>query len=112
MYSLNKRLGTKNAKKHSKQCETKYQQIINNNTPKQQSKNMAKNLTYNQLIEIANEFGTPVYIYHAERIAAQYKKLQKGFAGCNARFFYACKSLTNINICLLYTSPSPRDGLL
>jgi diaminopimelate decarboxylase len=59
---------------------------------------MAKNLTHNQLIEIANEFGTPVYIYHAERIAAQYKKLQKGFAGCNTRFFYACKSLTNINI--------------
>jgi diaminopimelate decarboxylase len=59
---------------------------------------MAKNLTHQQLIEIANEFGTPVYIYHAERIAAQYKKLQKGFAGCNARFFYACKSLTNINV--------------
>src|SRR6185436_4691234 len=59
---------------------------------------MAKNLTHSQLIEIANEFGTPVYIYHAERIAAQYKKLQKGFLGCNARFFYACKSLTNVNI--------------
>ena len=59
---------------------------------------MAKNLTHEQLIDIAKEFGTPVYIYHAERIAAQYKKLQKGFAGCNARFFYACKSLTNVNI--------------
>ena len=59
---------------------------------------MAKNLTHQQLIEIANEFGTPVYIYHAERIAAQYKKLQKGFAGVNTRFFYACKSLTNVNV--------------
>ncbi len=59
---------------------------------------MQKNLTHQQLIEIADEFGTPVYVYHAERIAAQYKKLQKAFAGSNARFFYACKSLTNINV--------------
>ena len=59
---------------------------------------MSKNLTHQQLIEIADEFGTPVYVYHAERIAAQYEKLQKAFAGSNARFFYACKSLTNINI--------------
>ena len=59
---------------------------------------MSKNLTHQQLTEIANEFGTPVYIYHAERIAEQYKKLQKAFSGSNARFFYACKSLTNINV--------------
>jgi len=59
---------------------------------------MSKNLTHQQLIEIADEFGTPVYVYHAERIAEQYKKLQKAFTGSNARLFYACKSLTNINI--------------
>src|SRR2546428_13968144 len=59
---------------------------------------MSKNLSHNQLVDIADEFGTPVYIYHAERIASQYKKLEKAFAGCHARFFYACKSLTNINI--------------
>ena len=49
---------------------------------------MAQNLSHQQLIEIANEFGTPVYVYHAERIAAQYKKLQKAFKHCNAHFFY------------------------
>ena len=59
---------------------------------------MSKNLTHEQLIAIADEFGTPVYIYHAERIAEQYKKLNKAFSNCNARFFYACKSLTNINV--------------
>ncbi len=59
---------------------------------------MSKNLTQEQLIAIADEFGTPVYIYHAERIAEQYKKLKKAFSGCNARFFYACKSLTNVNV--------------
>ena len=59
---------------------------------------MSKNLTQEQVIAIADEFGTPVYIYHAERIAEQYKKLKKAFSGCNARFFYACKSLTNVNV--------------
>ncbi len=59
---------------------------------------MSKNLPQEQLIAIADEFGTPVYIYHAERIAEQYKKLKKAFSGCNARFFYACKSLTNVNV--------------
>ena len=59
---------------------------------------MVKNLTHQQLIDIAHEFGTPVYVYHAERIADQYRKLQKAFKNSNARFFYACKSLTNINI--------------
>ena len=59
---------------------------------------MSKNLTQEQLIAIADEFGTPVYIYHAERIAEQYKKLKKAFSNCNARFFYACKSLTNLNV--------------
>jgi diaminopimelate decarboxylase len=59
---------------------------------------MSKQLSHQPLIDIADEFGTPVYVYHAERIAEQYKKLQKAFAGSNARFFYACKSLTNINI--------------
>ena len=61
-------------------------------------RNMIKNLSHQQLIDIANEFGSPVYVYHAERIADQYKKLQKAFKNCNARFFYACKSLTNINV--------------
>ena len=59
---------------------------------------MLQNLSKEQLASIANEFGTPLYIYHAEKIAVQYQKLQKAFAHCNAKFFYACKSLTNLNI--------------
>ncbi len=55
-------------------------------------------LTKKQLLQIAEEFGTPLYIYHAEKIAGQYNKLTDAFKGCNARFFYACKALTNINI--------------
>ncbi|SEN53268.1 diaminopimelate decarboxylase [Chitinophaga rupis] len=50
------------------------------------------------LVKIAEEFGTPVYVYHAEKIKTQYEKLQKAFTKTEARFFYACKALTNINI--------------
>ena len=59
---------------------------------------MSQVLTHEQLIDIANEFGTPVYVYHAERITEQYKKLTDAFAKTDTRFFYACKALTNINI--------------
>ena len=50
------------------------------------------------LIQLAQEFGTPLYIYHADRIKEQFEKLIKAFDGTNARFFYAAKALTNINI--------------
>lgn len=59
---------------------------------------MANQLHAEQLINIAAEFGTPVYVYHAEKITYQYNKLKKAFKACDARIFYACKSLTNINI--------------
>ncbi len=59
---------------------------------------MSTELTSSQLATIATEFGTPVYVYHAEKIAEQYKKLEHAFRNCDAKIFYACKSLTNINI--------------
>jgi diaminopimelate decarboxylase len=59
---------------------------------------MSQQLTKEQLISVANEFGTPVYVYHAEKIDEQLQELKKAFAKCKAKFFYACKSLTNINI--------------
>src|SRR5258706_9421101 len=59
---------------------------------------MSHELSKERLIQIANEFGTPVYVYNAEKISAQYNKLKEAFANSDVRFFYACKSLTNINI--------------
>lgn len=59
---------------------------------------MSQQLTSEQLVEIADRFGTPLYVYHAEKIKEQYEKLTSAFEGSNARFFYACKALTNINI--------------
>lgn len=51
-----------------------------------------------QLIRLASEFGTPLYVYHAEKIKEQYQKLTTAFSGSNTVFFYACKALTNVNI--------------
>jgi len=59
---------------------------------------MPEVLTHDQLSAIAKEFGSPVYVYHAEKIAEQYSKLTKAFHESNTRFFYACKALSNINI--------------
>ncbi len=59
---------------------------------------MPEALNHSQLAEIANEFGTPVYIYHAEKIAEQYNKLVSAFRKSDAKFFYACKALANINV--------------
>ncbi len=59
---------------------------------------MYEPISNQQLIDIANEFGTPVYVYHAEKIAEQYNKLTDAFKDHPTKFFYACKALTNINI--------------
>jgi diaminopimelate decarboxylase len=59
---------------------------------------MMNPLSHVDLITIAEEFGTPLYIYHAEKIKEQYEKLQNAFSNTNTIFFYACKALTNINI--------------
>jgi diaminopimelate decarboxylase len=59
---------------------------------------MAMQLSSKQLLAIAEEFGTPVYVYHAERIKEQYQQLTRAFEAADARIFYAAKALTNINI--------------
>ena len=59
---------------------------------------MSATLSNQQLISIANEYGTPVYVYHAEKITEQYQKLQQAFRQSNIKIFYASKALTNINI--------------
>src|SRR5690242_8859678 len=55
-------------------------------------------LSDTELTAIAKEFGTPVYVYHAEKIKEQYQKLLHAFNSTDVKFFYACKALTNVNI--------------
>lgn len=59
---------------------------------------MQASLPNEQFIAIAKEFGTPTYVYHAEKIKTQYEKLVNAFSVLDTKIFYACKALTNINI--------------
>lgn len=59
---------------------------------------MAQQLSPEYLVQVGKEFGTPLYVYHAEKIKEQYNKLTTAFSRSNTTFFYACKALTNINI--------------
>ena len=55
-------------------------------------------LTNSQLIEIAQNYGSPTYVYDMDTIQKQYRQLTSAFAKINVKFFYACKALSNINI--------------
>jgi len=59
---------------------------------------MSQSLSLQQIKEAAEQFGTPLYVYHAEKITEQYQKLQTAFSKSDVQIFYACKALTNINI--------------
>lgn len=59
---------------------------------------MSPELSRQQLTDIAAQYGTPVYVYHAEKITEQFEKLKNAFSKSNTRIFYAAKALTNINI--------------
>lgn len=59
---------------------------------------MAEQLSNEQLTDAASMFGTPVYVYHAEKIKEQYERLRNAFNETDTRFFYAAKALTNISV--------------
>jgi diaminopimelate decarboxylase len=59
---------------------------------------MPLQLSHQQLTDAVRRFGTPLYVYHAERIKEQYEKLLSAFKETDAKFFYAAKALTNTNI--------------
>ncbi len=50
------------------------------------------------LLDLGNRYGTPLYVYDAEKIKSQFEKLRSAFSSFDATIFYACKALTNINI--------------
>lgn len=50
------------------------------------------------LLEVCEEFDSPLYVYHADKIRAQFQKLKKAFSHVNVKIKYACKANTNLNI--------------
>ncbi|OEJ98860.1 diaminopimelate decarboxylase [Flavivirga aquatica] len=57
----------------------------------------------NQLLKIAQDFGSPVYVYDAEKIENQYKRLTNAFKNVKKlKLNYAVKALSNISILKLF----------
>ncbi len=57
------------------------------------------------LLQIAKDFGSPVYVYDAETITAQYNRLTKAFGKVKQlKLNYAVKALSNISILKLFNS--------
>lgn len=50
------------------------------------------------LLDVAAQYGTPLYVYDAEKILAQYRLLKKSFPSDHVKIKYACKALNNLNI--------------
>ena len=57
-----------------------------------------KEITNNELLKIAANYGTPTYVYHAEKIIDQYQKLKNSFPQVKVHLHYAMKALNNINV--------------
>lgn len=59
----------------------------------------------NTLLQIAADFGSPIYVYDADTIIGQYKRLTKAFDKVKRlKIHYAVKALSNISILKLFNS--------
>ncbi|MEO2051359.1 MAG: diaminopimelate decarboxylase [Allomuricauda sp.] len=57
------------------------------------------------LLKLVGQFGAPLYVYDADKITSQYKRLTKAFEGVpHLRLNYAAKALSNISILRLMNS--------
>ena len=54
------------------------------------------------LEKIANEVGTPTYLYSAETLIKEYRELEKAFRGVDSKIFYSVKANSNVNIISLF----------
>ncbi|WP_159801252.1 diaminopimelate decarboxylase [Flavobacterium sp. MK4S-17] len=52
-----------------------------------------------QLVHLAEEFGSPLYVYDAQKIQSQYQRLENAFSKVGSlRINYAVKALSNISV--------------
>lgn len=57
------------------------------------------------LLQIAQDFGSPVYVYDAKKMVSQYKRLASAFSKVKQlRLNYAAKALSNISVLKLFNS--------
>ncbi|MCG8697430.1 MAG: diaminopimelate decarboxylase [Bacteroidales bacterium] len=55
-------------------------------------------------IELANKYGTPLYVYETAKMEQQYKHMVNAFNGVDLKILFACKALTNINVLKVFRS--------
>ncbi len=63
---------------------------------------MSTSITHQQLVALAGEHGAPLYVYDAEVMRRQYRKMEEAFKECNVRIHYAAKALTNLHVLRLF----------
>lgn len=56
------------------------------------------------LLSVVKEFGSPIYVYDAEKIGQQIQTIKSSFPGVKLKIKFACKALTNISILKLIRS--------
>ncbi|MDC6352521.1 diaminopimelate decarboxylase [Zeaxanthinibacter sp. PT1] len=62
-------------------------------------------MNHSDLLQVARDFGDPVYVYDAEKISSQFNRLTKAFSSVpQLRLNYAVKALSNISILRLMHS--------
>lgn len=58
-----------------------------------------------ELLQLTEQFGAPLYVYDADKITSQYKKLTNAFKGVpKLKLNYAAKALSNISVLRLLNS--------
>lgn len=67
---------------------------------------MNKKLPMNtELLNIAEKFGSPLYVYDSEKIGSQYNRLKNAFSGVKSlKLNYACKALSNLSVLKFFNS--------
>ena len=56
-------------------------------------------MTHQDLLSVVREYESPLYVYDASKIEAQYKRLSTAFKGVKQlRIHYAVKALSNITV--------------
>lgn len=56
------------------------------------------------VLDICQEFGTPLYVYDAAKITEKYQMMASAFDGLNARIKYPVKALSNLSVLKLIKS--------
>ncbi len=63
------------------------------------------NMNSKDLLQLTEQFGAPLYVYDADKITSQYKKLTNAFKGVpSLKLNYAAKALSNVSILRLLNS--------